>query len=92
MASTRSRHSAQAPLCDPHKKTPKSHIPNASAPNALFVTDGLIHAGFVLHHGDSWWSFTPDGVLHGEWHSKIEAVRSLPFADYMGVSDVRGRP
>jgi len=83
------RRCAQARL-NVSRKTKR--IPSAHDAGSLCITDGLVTAGFVLHHNDSWWAFTPDGTLFGEYSSKVEAIRSLPAADYCGVADVGGRP
>jgi hypothetical protein len=59
-------------------------IPKPSAPNAIYVADGQIVAGTVVPAEGTYVTFTPDGVVVGEYLTLKAATDALPDADVLG--------
>lgn len=59
--------------------TPRTRgILGPADPGSLAVHDGLLFAGWLTHADHSWFAFTPNAQLYGEYSSLIEAIRALP--------------
>jgi hypothetical protein len=60
------------------QKQDRRGIPSADDANALAICDGQQQVGVCVESDGSHFSFGNDGVLIGEYATRLEAVRSLP--------------
>ena len=58
----------------------KISVPRVNAPGALSVTDGTIFIGRIVVQDGSYFAFSTDDSLLGEFATQSEAVRALPAA------------
>jgi hypothetical protein len=68
---------------DPAANKSRKH-PRSTDPGAVFVGDGRLTAGWIIERNASHFAFNFRGQLVGEFESRAEAVRALPYADLVG--------
>jgi hypothetical protein len=58
----------------------RSRTPAVSALNALSVSDGQTTIGTIAERDGAYFALNADGVLIGEHHTRVDAMRALPWA------------